>query len=108
MRSRSLARWLVIGALAAFALVFAAGIASAQASNAVQGQNGAAGTAAASGPVAGGNGAVIGAGPTSTTIGGNSQSQQLGDNSVAVNQSSKAKSGDAVAGSQVAGVVGGS
>jgi hypothetical protein len=106
MRSRSLAKWLVVGALAAFAVMFFASLAAADAT-AVQGQNGSIGGAAASGPAAGGNAAVLGAGPAAGAALGSSQSQQMGDNSVIVNQSSSAKSGDAVAGSQVTGVVGG-
>src|SRR5262249_33636913 len=60
-----------------------------------------------SGPVAGMNAAAIGAGPAAAGVLGTSQSQQLGDNAVSVNQSSTAKSGDSVAGSQVTGSVGG-
>lgn len=110
MRSRSLARWLVVGALAVFSVVLFSGLALAQDAgdtSAVQGQNGAAATAAVSGPAAGVNGAVLTAGPAAAGIGSSSQSQQFGDNSVTAHQSSTAKSGDAVAGSQVNGVVGG-
>lgn len=112
MRSRSLARWLVIGALASFAVVLGSGIASAQDATTadetlVQGQNGSDDAVSTSGEVVGANAAVIGAGPSAAAGSGSSQSQQNGDNTVVVRQTSTAKSGDAVAGSQVTGVVGG-
>jgi len=110
MHARSVARGLLIGALAVFGLLVFAGFAAAQtpSTSAVLGQNGSTGAGAASGPVVGANNAAIGAGPAAGSVLGTSQSQQLGDNTVTVNQSSTAKSGDAVAGSQVTGVVGGS
>lgn len=108
MRLRSLARVLVIGALAAFALLWVASTAMAQEADAtaVQGQNGSSDGTAVSGNADGANTAAVGAGPAATS-GGTSMSQQNGNNSVTVRQTSTAKSGDAVAGSQVTGVVGG-
>jgi hypothetical protein len=62
---------------------------------------------AASGPAISTNVAATNAGPTAGSILGTAQAQQLGSNNVLLNQNSNAKSGDALAGSQVTGVVGG-
>lgn len=121
MARTTLARWLVVGALAGFGLLVGTEIASAQTpspspeataaatgsgDSTVQGSNTATDSTATSSSAAASNGATVNSGPAATGATGGTSSQ-IGDNSVRVNQSSNAKSGDAVAGSQVTGVVGG-
>ena len=118
MQRRRLAEWLVVGALAALGLIASAGLASAQeatpeatpapaetADSSVQGSNSSEGSQATSAGVTAVSSASANAGPSAN--GGGGQSSQIGNNNVTVNQKTQAKSGDAVAGSQVTGVVGG-
>jgi hypothetical protein len=106
MQRTRLARWLVVGALAGLGLVFGSGFASAQEEEetTVQGSNTSTESTAASSDASASNQAEVSAGPSSSNGG---SSQQVGNNSTTVNQNAQAKSGDAVAGSQVTGVVGG-
>jgi len=110
MQRPGLAKWLVVGALAAFGMLGFAGQASAQdpeptAEPAVQGSNASSESQATSADVTASSSATVNAGPSAN--GGSGQSSQIGNNNVTVNQKTSAKSGDAVAGSQVTGVVGG-
>lgn len=73
----------------------------------IGGSNSAIGAIAGSGPAVATNTAAVGAGPSATALLGSAQSQQFGNNTTVVNQNANARSGDAVAGSQVVGVVGG-
>lgn len=102
---RSLARWLVVGALAVFGLGLLANVAFAQAGAQVQGQNSADDGTAGTGTATGSNANGFAAGP-SAAAGGTANSQQLGSNSATVDQSGSGKSGDPVAGGQVTGAVG--
>lgn len=116
MERKTLARGLVVSALACLGLTFLGGVASAngdtappassgQGGTTVQGTQNALGAGAATGAVLGGNTSGFRGGPTAVAAGGAS-SQQLGQNKATVSQTSKAKSGDPVAGGQVTGIVG--
>jgi len=102
--TRKLARLLVISALACFGLALLAGAARAAT---VQNQNSSSGGVAASGASTATNTAVINVGPAAASTTGTAMASQIGDNSVSVSQNAVAKSGDAVVGSQITGIVGG-
>lgn len=101
---RKLTRLLVISALACFGLALLAGAARAAT---VQNQNSSSGGVAVSGNSGATNTAVVNVGPAATSGTGTASASQIGSNSVAVSQNSVAKSGDAVVGSQINGIVGG-
>ena len=73
----------------------------------IQNQNSATAPSAVSGDVAMANTAAVVLGPSATTDAGAAQAAQIGDNRADVTQSFTAQTGDAVAGSQVTGIVGG-
>jgi len=98
MRARTLARGLLLAGGAFAGLLVLEPSAGAQV---VQGQNSSRNATAVSGPAAAANTAVVSSGGTAR------RAQLIGGSDVAVGQSSAAKSGPAVAGSQVTGVVGG-
>jgi len=102
--TRKLARVLVISALACFGLALLAGAARAAT---VQNQNSSTGGVATSGASTATNTAVVNVGPSASSTTGTAQAAQIGDNSVSVSQKAVAKSGDAVVGSQITGIVGG-
>lgn len=104
MPRRSLARWLVVVALAAFGLGFSANLAFAQ-DAAIEGQNSADDGVATTGTASGANSSDFGAGATASAS-GDASAQQMGTNSATVNQSGTGQSGDPVAGGQVTGAVG--
>jgi len=105
LERRTVAKGLLVSALACAGLYMFSGAARAQTGTTVQGTQSARGAGAATGPVVGTNLNTFGGGPTAVAAGGAS-SQQLGNNSAKVAQSSKAKTGDPVAGGQITGVVG--
>jgi len=100
---KTLARWLVVAALACFGLLWLAGSALAQ-ENVVQGSNASDTSTADTGNVDGTNTSTFSGGPTATG-GTGASAQQLGHNSATVHQSGSAKTGDPVAGAQVTGAV---
>jgi len=105
MERRTVAKGLLVSALACFGFVLFMGSAHAQDATTVQGTQSARGAGAATGPVIGANVNGFGGGPTAVAAGGAS-SQQLGSNRAKVAQTGTAKTGDPVAGGQVTGVVG--
>jgi len=105
MERRTVAKGLLVSALACFGFVLFMGSAHAQDATTVQGTQSARGAGAATGPVVGANVNGFGGGPTAVAAGGAS-SQQLGSNHAKVSQTGTAKTGDPVAGGQVTGVVG--
>lgn len=107
MQRPTLARWLVVGSLAAMGLFWAASVAQAQDNSSIQGQNGASEAVGASGDVTATNDLTFQGGAASSSTGGDTaQSQLTGDTAATVNQGAKASSADAAAGSQVTGCVG--
>lgn len=105
MHARSLAKWLVVGALAAIGLGFWGSIAFSQEEAEIAGQNASDDGTADTGSASGVNDSTFATGP-SATASGQASSQQDGSNSSTVTQSGSGTSGDPVAGSQVTGVVG--
>lgn len=105
MERKTLAKGLVVSALACFGFVLAMGSAQAEDATRVQGTQSAVGAGAATGPAVGGNFSGFAGGPTAVA-GAGASSQQLGSNRATVRQSGDAKTGDPVAGGQVTGVVG--
>lgn len=105
MQRNPLARWLVVGALAAFVLLLGAGIASAatpQGDTSVQGTNTSSDTTGASGDVAVANTATVSGGPSAAASDGSvATSSTKGDTSANLSQNSSGASGPAAAGSQV-------
>lgn len=99
------ARLLVVSALACFGLALLVG--SARAATTVQNQNSSSGGSAFSGNATATNTASLGVGPVASSDTGPAQASQIGNNNVSISQSSVAKSGDAVVGSQITGIVGG-
>lgn len=104
MQRRSMARLLVVSALACFSFALLVGTARAAT---VQNQNSSSGGVAISGDARVTNTAVVNVGPSANSSGGPAQASQIGSNSVSVSQNGVAKSGDAVVGSQITGIVGG-
>jgi hypothetical protein len=104
MQRRSMARLLVVSALACFSFALLVGTARA---TTVQNQNSSSGGSAISGNARVTNTAVVNVGPSANSSGGPAQASQIGSNSVSVSQHGVAKSGDAVVGSQITGIVGG-
>ncbi len=102
MERRTVARWLLVSALACFGFLFAANAANAETT--VQGTQTSTDSEAETGTASGENNADFAGGPAATGDTGAS-SQQLGDNTANVSQSGTAESGDPVAGAQVTGVV---
>lgn len=94
---------IVVGTLAAALAVPGAALAD----ETIQQQNSSQNSNAQSGGAYAVNGSYSQSGPQAGSTFGNAQAQQNGNNTTTVNQSSKAKSGDAVAGSQVTGSAGG-
>jgi len=101
---RKLAKILVISAIACFGLALLAGTARAAT---VQNQNSGDGGTARSGNATATNSAHVQVGPNASSVGGDAMASQIGSNSVSVSQSSVARTGDAVANSQITGIVGG-
>lgn len=97
-------RLLIVSALACFGLALL--VSTAQAATVVQNQNSSNGGFATSGSATATNTASVGVGPSASGF-GTAQASQIGSNSVAISQSAVAKSGDAVVGSQITGIVGG-
>lgn len=113
---RSATRWTAIGGLALLAFLGFPQLVSANGDTGalglgggtvVQNSNSSIGSVAASGPAIGVNVAASNAGPQANALLGFAQTSQIGNNTSVTNQNSTVKSGDAVAGSQVTGVVGG-
>src|SRR5687767_7041722 len=103
MKRRTMARWLIVVALACFGLAGLLGQANAGETT-VQGTQTSDEAAAATGESTGNNTSSFGAGPSATGSTGSSASQ-LGGNTGSVAQNANAKSGDPVAGAQVTGAV---
>lgn len=101
--TRSLARMLVVAALACFGLLGLAAMAFAE-ENVVQGSNSSLDAETASGETTGVNESAFTGGPTALAD-TSSQATQNGRNTGTAKQSGKAKSGDSVAGGQVTGAV---
>lgn len=106
MQRTTLASRLMFAALVCVGCLMWADSASAQ-DNTVQGQNGATASAAISAPASSTNALQFNAGPSANGVGAPAQASQQGDNVASERQRSEARSGDASAGSQVHGVVGG-
>src|SRR5690242_10059696 len=100
MERKTVAKWLLVSALACFGFFLFMGSALAADGTTVQGTQSARGAGAATGPVVGANVNGFGGGPTAVAAGGAS-SQQLGSNNAKVSQTGTAKTGDPVAGGQV-------
>lgn len=104
MERKTVAKGLLVSALACVGFFFAGHAQAAEATK-VQGTQSTRGAAAATGAALGGNASNFAGGPTAAAAGGAS-SQQLGNNTAKVSQTGTAKTGDPVAGGQVTGVVG--
>ncbi len=107
MERRTLARWLVFAALGCFGFLAWAGSATAQEATVVQGQNTSTDSDATSDTATAQNALTFNAGPAAGADGAPAQAAQNGDNAGTVSQDAAAHSGDAAAGSTVAGAVGG-
>ncbi len=104
MERKTLARWLVVSALACFGSFLVMGSAQAQDETTIQGTQSSTGAAAATGNSTGNNSSAFDGGPAATGATGASSSQ-LGTNSGSLSQDGTAETGDPVAGSQVTGAV---
>lgn len=111
MKRRTLARWLVVSALACFGLATVVGFAradeatgSAKDGSTVQGSNASDSSTAQTGSTSASNSSGFATGPSATGASG-ANASQTGQNSATVTQSGNAQTGDPVAGGQVTGSV---